>query len=68
MPTSSEPFPKLPRCSSGDHPEGQKLLTRLEKKHDKGKALSILAHKLGRAVYYMLKRQTTFDMGLFLQS
>jgi transposase len=34
-----------------NHPEGQKLLARLEKKHDQGKALSILAHKLGRAVY-----------------
>ena len=34
-----------------NNPEGQKLLSRLEKKHDQGKALSILAHKLGRAVY-----------------
>ena len=37
------------------HPEGQKLFERLEKKHHKGKALSILAHQRGRAVYYMLK-------------
>jgi transposase len=51
-----------------NNPEGQTLLTRLEKKHDQGKALSILAHKLGRAVYYMLKRQTAFDMALFLQA
>jgi transposase len=36
-----------------NNPQGQKLLARLEKKHDKGKALSILAHKLGRAVYFM---------------
>jgi transposase len=49
-------------------PEGQKLLSRLEKKHDQGKALSILAHQLGRAVYYMLKRQTAFDRDLFLQA
>jgi transposase len=47
---------------------GQKYLARLEKKHDKGKALSILAHKLGRAVYDMLKRKTAFDLDLFLQS
>jgi hypothetical protein len=47
---------------------GQKLLSRLEKKQGKGKALSILAHKLGRAVYYMLKRRTAFDMNLFLKS
>jgi hypothetical protein len=32
------------------NPEGQKLLGRLEKKHDQGKELSILAHQLGRAV------------------
>jgi len=51
-----------------NNPEGQKLLSRLEKTHDKGKALSILAHKLGRSVYYMLKRQMAFDMALFLQS
>jgi hypothetical protein len=40
----------------------------LEKKHDKGKALSILAHKLGRAVYFMLKRKVAFDMDIFLQT
>ena len=50
-----------------DNPAGQKLLTRLEKKHSKGKALTILAHKLARAVYYMLKRQTAFDLDTFLQ-
>ena len=46
---------------------GQKYLVRLEKTHDKGKALTILAHKLARAVYYMLKRETVFDMNRFLQ-
>jgi transposase len=50
-----------------DNPAGQKLLTRLEKKHSKGKALTILAHKLARAVSYMLKRQTAFDLDTFLQ-
>jgi len=50
------------------NPEGQKLLSRLEKKHDQGKALIMLAHKLGRAAYSMLKRQTAFDMALFLQA
>jgi transposase len=50
------------------NPEGQKLLTRLEKQHDKGKALSILAHKLGRAIYSMLKRKVAFDMARFLQT
>jgi transposase len=51
-----------------NNPQAQKLLARLEKKHDKGKALSILAHKLGRAVYFMLKRKVAFDMNLFLQT
>ena len=49
-----------------DNPAGQKFLSRLEKKHDKGKALTILAHKLARAVYYMLKRKVAFDMQRFL--
>jgi transposase len=47
---------------------GQKYLARLEKKHDKGKALTILAHKLARAVYYMLKRKTVFDIDIFLHT
>ena len=51
-----------------NNPQGQKLLARLERKHDKGKALTILAHKLARAVYYMLKRKTAFDMDLFLRT
>jgi len=46
--------------------EGQRLRARLEKRHGKGKALSILAHKLGRAVYYMLTRDTVFSMEKFL--
>jgi hypothetical protein len=51
-----------------NHPQGQKLLARLEKKHDQGNALSILAHTLGRAVYGLLTRKTAFDMNRFLQS
>jgi hypothetical protein len=51
-----------------NNPQGQKLLSRVEKKHDKGTALSILAHTRGRAVYCMLQRQVAFDMHLFLQS
>jgi len=51
-----------------NNPPGQKLLARLEKKHDQGRALSILAHKLGRAVYFMLKRQVAFDLEMFLQT
>jgi len=46
--------------------EAKRGLARLEKKHGKGKALSILAHKIGRAVYYMLSRGTVFSMDKFL--
>jgi transposase len=49
-----------------NNPMGQKYLSRLEHKHGKGKALTILAHKLARAVYYLLKRDTVFDMQKFL--
>jgi transposase len=49
-----------------DNPPGQKYLARLENKHGKGKALTILAHKLARAVYYMLKRATAFNMDQFI--
>jgi transposase len=49
------------RCN----PEGMKYKNRLVSKHGKAKALSILAHKLGRAVYYMLKRNQAFDMKKF---
>ena len=50
------------------NPQGQKLLARLEKKHATGKALSMLAHTLGRAVSFMLKRQGACDMEMFLQT
>jgi hypothetical protein len=48
--------------------QGQKLLSRPAKKHGKGKALSIPAPQLGRAVYDRLTRNTAFAMDLFLQS
>ena len=44
------------------------LFARIERKHGKGKALSILAHKLGRAVYFMLARKKAFDLERFLRS
>ena len=45
---------------------GKKYLQKITNKHGKGKALSILAHKLGRAVYFMLKNRQGFDMNRFL--
>jgi transposase len=49
-------------------PQGQKLLRRVEKKQNTGKALSLLAHQLGRAVYCMLTRKGAFDMDIFFQT
>ena len=49
-----------------DHPAAQKYLARLEKTHGQGKALTILAHKLARAVYDRLTRHTAFEMAIFL--
>ncbi len=46
------------------NPDGQRLLARVEKTHGNGKALTILAHKLARAVYDLLKRKTAFDMDM----
>jgi transposase len=51
-----------------DHPAGQKSLARLENKHGTGKALTRLAHKLARAVYYILRRGTGFDLATLLRS
>jgi transposase len=50
-----------------DNPLGQKYLTRLEKTHGTGKALTILAQHLARAVYFMLNRHTAFEMNKFLK-
>ncbi len=49
-------------------PEAKKLKARLERKHGKGKAMSVLSHRLGRAVYHMLKRRQPFDRERFFQS
>jgi transposase len=50
------------------NPAGQKRLARMEKKHGKGKALTILAHRLARTVYDRLTRETAFEMETFLHS
>lgn len=48
------------------NPAAQQWLAKKTQKHNKAKALTILAHKLGRAVFYMLKRRTLFDQDKFL--
>jgi len=49
----------------GNEP-AKRYLNRLTAKHGKGKALSILAHKMGRAAYFMLKNKEPFDQKKFL--
>lgn len=44
----------------------QTYLSRLARKHGKAKAITILAHRLGRAVYHMLRRAEAFDIERFL--
>lgn len=47
--------------------EGAKAyLKRLQKKHNKSKALTLIAHKLGRAVYHILLRKEPWDEAKFL--
>ena len=50
-----------------EHPAAQKYRARLEKKPGEGNALTVLAQKLDRAVYYMLKRQVAFEREQFFQ-
>jgi hypothetical protein len=50
-----------------DNPPGQQYDGRLEHKDGPGKALTVLAYTLARAVYDLFKRQTTFDMDRVLQ-
>jgi transposase len=47
---------------------GKELMAKIEKKHGTGAALSILAHKLGRTTYHMLRRNRPFDPDLFYRS
>jgi len=47
------------------NPAAQRYVARLAHKHGKPKALTILAHKLARAVSYMLRRGQAFDTTMF---
>jgi transposase len=47
--------------------EVKHYLERLKQKHNKGKALGILSHRLGRSIYYVLRRGEYFDEQTFLQ-
>jgi transposase len=45
---------------------GKAYFATLEHQHGKATALTVLAHKLGRAVYSMLTREHTFDLQRFV--
>jgi transposase len=47
---------------------GKEYFAKLERQHGKAKALTVLAHKLGRAVYYMLMREQVFDLQRFVSA
>lgn len=48
-------------------PTIQKYFQRLESKHGKKVANAILAHKIGRAIYFMLKRKQIFNISKFVK-
>lgn len=59
----SEAVPLLKRQS----PQAKAFCTRIEKKHGKARANSLLAVKLGRAVYFMLRRGDVFDINRMIR-
>ena len=48
------------------NPPAKKLVDSLAKIHGKGKAIGIMAHKLARAIYYMLKNNAPFNLEKFM--
>ena len=50
-----------------ESPTVKSAFAKLEKRHGRGKALSILGARLGRAVYMVLKRGDIFDENQFLK-
>jgi transposase len=61
-------FSEAAVCLLRENQQAQSYHMRLVSKHGKGKALTILAHKLGRAVYFMLKRGEAFDINIFFST
>jgi transposase len=48
--------------------KAQRYLQKLQKRMTKAKAISVLAHKLGRCVYFMMKNEKVFDESRFIKS
>jgi hypothetical protein len=50
-----------------EQPGGPEVPRAPREKTWQGKALTVLAHKLARAVYYLLTRDTAFDLDKFFK-
>lgn len=50
-----------------DSKDAKYYVAKLERKYNKGKALGIFTHKLGRAIFSMLKAKEAFDMEKFFK-
>ena len=48
-------------------PQAKAFAAAIEKKHNKARANTLLAIKLGRAVYWMCKRKRAFDPAIFVR-
>lgn len=48
------------------NPAAQGTMQKLRSRHGRGKAMAILAHKLGRSAYTMLRKQKPFDLDQFM--
>lgn len=51
-----------------DSAEAQRLVERRTRKHGKARAMSHLSRKIGRAAYYVLKKQEPFDLKKFFEN
>jgi len=51
-----------------DSEKAKAYVAKLAKRVGKGKAISILAHKLGRAIYFIMKRSDAFDEKYFFRN
>lgn len=60
-------FSEASVCFLSNNEAGRAYFEKLVRKHGKPKALTLLAAKLGRAVYVMLAKKRSFDMTRFLQ-
>jgi len=48
-----------------DSQQAKYYVAKLTRKYNKGKALGIFTHKLGRAINFLLKNKEAFDMKRF---